>query len=69
MIRCPTPHKVRLESRREAKTFRKHGWKRATTKLDNRVRPYLCECGFWHLGHLGNEVITGEKTRKQAYNS
>lgn len=59
MIDCPTPHKHKCASRKEAKLFKKHGASgRATQKLSNKVRPYLCVCGSWHLGHIDPRAIT-----------
>lgn len=43
---CPTPHKVRYLSRAKARKRRLRG------HPAERMRAYLCTCGFWHLGHL-----------------
>lgn len=56
---CPTPGKRLYKSRKEAR-HAKHA-------KGGLLRPYLCACGWYHLGHLGSEVVAGIKSRAQAY--
>lgn len=62
MSPCPTPHKQRYWSRKEAKQTR-------TRLMANRaareLRAYLCECSFWHLGHIAN--LARQEGRAVAY--
>jgi hypothetical protein len=55
---CPTPHKVRYESRKAAKRAR-----RRAHPEDSRIRAYRCPCGSFHLGHLPQEAITTSRSQ------
>lgn len=44
---CPTPGKRRYESKKVAKFHLRQHRKIGRENL----RPYLCACGWWHLGH------------------
>jgi hypothetical protein len=57
---CPTPGKVKYPTRAAAaRVRRKRGWL--------KTRPYRCPCGTWHLGHLANDVVKGDMSRKEAH--
>lgn len=52
---CRFPHKHRFETRKLAKLARK----RFDHARDDRLSPFLCECGYWHLGRLPKAVKRG----------
>lgn len=49
MSACPTPEKVPFTSRAHAVT---DGKRAAASVQSGHRRPYLCECGYWHLSHM-----------------
>lgn len=47
---CPTPAKIRFESRDKAAAGRKRGGRRkGGANKGRRMTPYHCPCGGWHL--------------------
>lgn len=63
MTNCPTM-KVAYVSRREAITFSR------TMRLGDmrgRLRPYPCECGYWHLTSMSKTEV--KKVKKKGRKS
>lgn len=56
---CPHPHKMAYASRAAAKRARKLFDK----ARGDRLSPYRCSCGNWHLGTLPPEVKHGKHPR------
>lgn len=62
MTDCPHPEKHAHPSKRAALVAR--------TKLervrgiDIGLKPYLCNCGAWHLGHRTKDPVWARKIRK-----
>ena len=56
---CPHPYKMAYGSRAAAKRARKQFDKAS----DERLSPYQCPCGNWHLGRLPAEVKQGKHSR------
>lgn len=52
-VECPHPGKRKFVSNEDALSFvdtLHYG--------DDRIRPYLCKCGFFHNGHSGKNSTT-----------
>ena len=39
----------------------------AAKRLSGHLRPYLCECGFWHVGHLPHAARAGLMSASAVY--
>lgn len=49
---CPHPSKTKFRTRAEAKrTLRYLKSSLTTNAFGSKPKPYLCDCGAWHLGH------------------
>lgn len=49
MGKCPTPEKQAHPD--EALALRHRDSLEAKNGIDLALKPYLCDCGKWHLGH------------------
>jgi hypothetical protein len=58
--RCQHCGKWRYETRRHAKDFLR--WARGIGSDDGRMSVYECD-GFWHVGHLPDDVRHGHAPR------
>lgn len=67
MSECPTPYKRCYGSRKDAKRYKHGSGPLRSIAHDALLRPYRCGCGWWHLGHLGRQVIRGARSRAQVY--
>ena len=54
--RCQTTGKRVFLSRSDAK----NAARRAMSNGEGRMRPYACDCGYWHIGHLPKAVKAGD---------
>lgn len=55
---CPRPEKVRYLSRKEARLKLR---RRRDKFTDGHVRAYLCVCGFFHLGRVPPDTMSGKR--------
>jgi hypothetical protein len=64
MIVCPTPGKQSFVSRTAAKAEAKRAAQRYSLK--GQLRPYLCDCGYWHLTHLAGKDRQLDRRKRRA---
>jgi len=50
---CPTPWKMRWESRRSAVN---HARRAKAAQKAGQVRPYRCVCGCWHVSSMSKRT-------------
>lgn len=62
---CPTPHKKQFKSKAKAVQHTRRYYVPAFFEHEKqRLYPYQCGCGWWHLSHLRQDVDDhGERTR------
>lgn len=74
--RCRTPNKVPYASRSEAKRVARDGKNHSKFSAPGSLRPYLCDCGMWHLSKMSaaelrrnRKSARQKQEREQAYNA
>jgi hypothetical protein len=64
MSACPTPDKMGFVTRGMAKAETKRITSRYSLK--GQLRPYLCDCGYWHLTHLAGKDRQLDRRKRRA---
>lgn len=60
---CPTPWKIRYDSRSDAKSA-VQSW--STRKLKGQLHAYSCPCGCWHLSSIKKRALKRHQRRRAA---